>query len=43
MYTPSDVRRLEKICLFRQAGTDLKTIAATLKTSPGSWRKTLGQ
>lgn len=36
MYTQSDVRRLEKICLFRQAGMDLKTIAATLSTSQGS-------
>lgn len=33
VYTRSDVRRLEQICLFRQAGLDLKTIAATLATS----------
>ena len=32
LYTHGDVRRLEKICLFRQAGLDLKTIAATLAT-----------
>ncbi len=36
VYTPSDVRRLEKICLFRQAGLDLKSIAATLSTSGSS-------
>jgi DNA-binding transcriptional MerR regulator len=41
MYTPSDVRRLEKICLFRQAGMDLKTIAATLRTSNSSLAQTL--
>jgi DNA-binding transcriptional MerR regulator len=36
VYTPSDVGRLEKICLFRQAGLDLKTIAATLSTPESS-------
>jgi MerR family transcriptional regulator, thiopeptide resistance regulator len=41
IYTPGDVRRLEKICLYRQAGLDLKTIAATLKTSNSSLAQTL--
>jgi DNA-binding transcriptional MerR regulator len=36
IYTQGDIRRLEKICLFRQAGLDLKTIAATLLASEGS-------
>ncbi|MEJ2040413.1 MAG: MerR family transcriptional regulator [Desulfosarcinaceae bacterium] len=36
VYTRSDILRLEKICLFRQAGLDLKTISATLSTSGGS-------
>jgi DNA-binding transcriptional MerR regulator len=36
VYTPSDAGRLEKICLFRQAGLDLKTIAATLSTPESS-------
>ncbi len=36
VYTRSDVRRLEKICLFRRAGLDLKTIASTLSISKGS-------
>jgi MerR family transcriptional regulator, thiopeptide resistance regulator len=42
-YTRSDVRRLEKICLFRQAGMDLKTIAATLRISNSSLVQTLEQ
>ena len=36
VYTPGDARRLEKICLFRRAGLDLKTIAATLAASESS-------
>jgi DNA-binding transcriptional MerR regulator len=36
IYTRSEVRRLEKICLFRQAGLDLTFIAATLSTSESS-------
>jgi len=43
VYTSSDVRRLEKICLYRQAGLDLKTIAATLKTSNSSLAQILEQ
>jgi MerR family transcriptional regulator, thiopeptide resistance regulator len=33
IYTQRDEQRLEKICLFRRAGLDLKTIAATLATT----------
>ena len=33
IYTQRDVQRLDKICLFRRAGLDLKTIAATLSTT----------
>jgi DNA-binding transcriptional MerR regulator len=36
VYTREDVGRLEKICLFRQTGLDLKTIAATLLTPESS-------
>jgi DNA-binding transcriptional MerR regulator len=36
LYTHNDARRLEKICLFRQAGLDLKAIAATLLATEGS-------
>jgi MerR family transcriptional regulator, thiopeptide resistance regulator len=43
MYTQADVRRLEKICLFRQTGMDLKTIATTLKRSNSSLARTLEQ
>jgi len=43
VYTPNDVRRLEKICLFRQAGLDLKAIADMLKASEGSVAKILEQ
>lgn len=41
LYTRSDARRLEKICLFRQVGLDLKTIAATLSTCSGSLSEVL--
>lgn len=41
LYTQSDVRRLEKIRLFRQAGLDLKTIATTLSTSQSSLAEVL--
>ncbi|MEJ2638765.1 MAG: MerR family DNA-binding transcriptional regulator [Desulfosarcinaceae bacterium] len=41
IYTQADVRRLEKICLFRQTGMDLKTIAVTLRTSNSSLAQTL--
>lgn len=41
LYTQSDARRLEKIRLFRQAGLDLKTIAATLSTSRSSLAESL--
>jgi DNA-binding transcriptional MerR regulator len=43
VYTQRDVRRLEKICLFRQAGMDLKTIAATLSPSSNAWAEILEQ
>jgi DNA-binding transcriptional MerR regulator len=43
VYTPNDVYRLEKICLFRQAGLDLKTIAATLSSSKNSLAEILEQ
>jgi DNA-binding transcriptional MerR regulator len=43
VYTQNDVRRLEKIFLFRQAGLDLKAIAETLKASEGSVAKILEQ
>lgn len=43
MYTRSDVHRLEKICLYRQAGLDLKTIAVTLRRSNSSLAQTLEQ
>ena len=36
LYAPADIRRLEKICLYRQAGLDLKAIAGILKASDGS-------
>lgn len=43
LYSRSDVRRLEKICLFRRAGLDLKAIAATLSTTAGSLAEILEQ
>lgn len=36
VYTESDARRLEKICIFRQAGLDLKSIGNTLRASEGA-------
>lgn len=41
VYEPDDVRRLEKICRFREAGLDLRTIAGTLSASVGSLADTL--
>lgn len=43
VYTPGDLRRLEKIRLFRQAGLDLKTIAATLSASKSALADVLEQ
>lgn len=43
VYTQSDVRRLKKIRLFRQAGLDLKTIATTLSTSKSTLAEILEQ
>ena len=36
LYAPGDIRRLEKICLYRQAGLDLKAITGILEASDRS-------
>ena len=43
VYTQNDARRLEKICLLRQAGLDLKAIADTIAASEGAVAEILEQ
>ncbi len=43
VYNQNDARRLEKICLFRQAGLDLKAIADALVASEGAVAEILEQ
>jgi len=43
VYNQNDARRLEKICLLRQAGLDLKAIADTLAASEGAVAEILEQ
>ncbi len=43
VYSQNDARRLEKICLLRQTGLDLKAVADTLAASEGAVAEILEQ